>query len=193
MSELNREQIIKQMQEWHDNMCENACLKGESLKGKVHTCEICFPNTVKNALALIKSQEQSIKELTEDAANWRIDAENYRNELEELKKVKYIFSTVDYCADDLAKALEENKRLERERDSAIVAAKMAGVPFPEGLQIVHDFCEKRKREAEADTVRKMQERLTMEFDRLHKNNFMTLEVRQWIIDQIAKEMLEGKK
>ena len=44
----------------------------------------------------------------------------------------------------------------------------------------------------ADTVREMQERLTLEFDRFHKSNFMTPEVRQWIIDQIAKEVLEGK-
>lgn len=43
----------------------------------------------------------------------------------------------------------------------------------------------------ADTVREMQERFTKEFDRMHKSNFLTVEVRQWIIDQIAKEMLEG--
>ena len=40
-----------------------------------------------------------------------------------------------------------------------------------------------------DTVRRMQE----ELDKLHKSNFMTPEVRQWIIDQIAKEMLEEGK
>ena len=38
----------------------------------------------------------------------------------------------------------------------------------------------------------MYERLTKEFDRMHKSNFITVEVRQWIIDQIAKEMLEGE-
>lgn len=43
------------------------------------------------------------------------------------------------------------------------------------------------------TVRKMQERLTKEFNRMHITNFITVEVRQWIIDQIAKEMLEGKE
>ena len=37
-----------------------------------------------NALALITSQEQRIKQLTEEAANWRIDAENYREELLEV-------------------------------------------------------------------------------------------------------------
>jgi chromosome segregation ATPase len=55
---------------------------------------------MRDALALINSQEQRIKELTE--------------ELEKLKKVKYIFSTVDYCSDDLANALEENNRLTEE-------------------------------------------------------------------------------
>lgn len=69
---MEREQIIKQMQEWCDNMCENACLKGESLNGRIHTCEICFPNTVKNALSLIK-------ELTEENERLRtryISADN---------------------------------------------------------------------------------------------------------------------
>ena len=65
-SELNRETIIKQMQEWSDSICKIACLKGERLNGRVITCESCFSNTVKNALALITSQEQRIKELTEE-------------------------------------------------------------------------------------------------------------------------------
>jgi len=33
------------------------------------------------------------------------------DENEKLKKAKYIYSTVDYCADDLSKAIEENKRI----------------------------------------------------------------------------------
>ena len=66
--ELNREQIIKQMQEWCDNMCENACLKGESLNGRVHTCKICFPNTVKNALSLIKELTEENEEKDETIA-----------------------------------------------------------------------------------------------------------------------------
>lgn len=59
MSELNRGQIEKQMQEWSDQICNNACLKGEYLNGRIVACETCFPNTVRNALALIK-------ELTEE-------------------------------------------------------------------------------------------------------------------------------
>lgn len=59
---------------------------------------------------------------------------------------------------------------------------------------LHASCtelEQKCASVKSDTVRKMQERLTLEFDRLHKSNFMTPEVRQWIIDQITKEMLEG--
>ena len=66
--------------------------------------------------------------------------------------------------------------------------------YTKGFQ---DGCRERMDElinrVRADTVRKMQKRLTLEFDRLHKKNFMTSEVRQWIIDQTAKEMLEGTK
>ncbi len=57
--------------------------------------ENCTNRLSQDALALIK-------ELTEE------------NEM--LKKAKYIFSTVDYCADDLAEALEENKRLTEENE-----------------------------------------------------------------------------
>ena len=42
----------------------------------------------------------------------RLQAENER-----LKKAKYIFANVDYCADDLDKALEENDRLKAENKS----------------------------------------------------------------------------
>jgi coenzyme F420-reducing hydrogenase delta subunit len=70
--ELNKETIIKQMQEWSDAICENACLKGECINGRVIACEICFPNTVRNALALIK-------ELTEENERLRASSIDYRN------------------------------------------------------------------------------------------------------------------
>ena len=49
-------------------------------------------------------------------------------------------------------------------------------------------------EVKADTVRKMQNQLKMEFDRFgRKDGFITKETIYWFIDQIAKEMLEGEK
>ena len=51
------------------------------------------------------------------------EIESLQAENEELKKAKYIFSTVDYCADDLDKALEENTKLkaENERLNTLIA------------------------------------------------------------------------
>jgi predicted nuclease with TOPRIM domain len=73
MENLNAEQIKKQMQDWSNGICENACLKGECLNGIIVACENCMPNTVRNALALINSQEQRIKELTEENERLRED------------------------------------------------------------------------------------------------------------------------
>ncbi len=95
----------------------------------------CQIPLMRDALALINSQDQRIKELA-----------------------------------------EENERLRATRYQITAEGKLEMIPTAELVQ--------------ADTVRKMQERLTKEFDRMHKSNFLTVEVRQWIIDQIAKEMLE---
>lgn len=140
MSELNAEQIKKQMQEWCDNMCENACLKGESLNGRVHTCEICFPNTVKNALALIK-------ELTE-----------------ENERLKSLCEAKDDIIDKIAANSEE---------IGIVAIRAIS-------------------ETKANTVRKMQERLDGEHFVEHNEIKYGGGLIHKIIDQIAKEMLEGE-
>lgn len=80
------------------------------------------------------------------------------------------------------------KELTEENERLIVTLKMNGAPFPEGLQIVHDFCEKGKRKAKADTVRKMQERLKEAFEHRGLYGVDAIERR---IDQIAKEVLDG--
>jgi hypothetical protein len=138
--ELNAEQIKKALEcctrgrKQDDIPCfdcsYNECnvVGGTSERQITGTCQGWL---MKDALALINSQEQRIKELA-----------------------------------------EENERVKLEYAGFEAGAKHA-VSF-----------------VKADTVRKMQERLTKEFDRMHKSNFMTPEVRQWIIDQIAKEMVE---
>ena len=52
----------------------------------------------------------------------RSEVERLQAEIERLKKAKYIFSTVDYCSDDLAAALEENKKLTIELKANRMAA-----------------------------------------------------------------------
>ena len=68
--------------------CENGCPLDKECDSPIKASE----KIMSNALDLIN----------------RLQAEN-----EKLKKAKYIFSTVDYCADDLQKALEENERLKK--------------------------------------------------------------------------------
>jgi hypothetical protein len=93
MAQIETEQIIRQMQEWCDNMCENACLKGESLNGKIHTCEICFPNTVKNALSLIKA-------LTEENNRLSFFNEQKAEAVRYEAITKYKKSIIDYYTND---------------------------------------------------------------------------------------------
>jgi hypothetical protein len=133
--ELNAEQIKKAL------VCCHSCNEGDckdcGYRQKAEGVEdlyiTCTNVLIADALALITSQEQRIKELTEQA--YRLECDLQLNADEKA----------------VAKAIEQTKKA---------------------------------------TVRKMQERLTKDFDRLHKNNFITPEVRQWIIDQIAKEMVE---
>ena len=83
------------------------------------------------------------------------------------------------------KLTEENERLREITERTIVAARMNDMPISEGLETVYKYCDKRK----ADTVREFAERLRAE--KFHHNNFGYL-VYLDDIDQIAKEMLEGK-
>lgn len=114
-------------------------------------------------------QEQDIAKFSQDVA-W---LKNYIKELtEENEKLTINMNAYGLTAKNLG---EDNERL---RAEVSVKKKLL------------DKCIDLEDKVRADTVRKMQERLTLEFDRFHKSNFMTPEVRQWIINQIAKEMLE---
>lgn len=80
----------------------------------------------------------------------------------------------------------EIEMLKKDREELIVTLKMNDAPFPEGLQIVHDFCEKRKMEA----ISEFAERLKSEVNGGQFASYKGLEIRN-VIDQIAKEMKEG--
>jgi regulator of replication initiation timing len=121
---------------------------------------------IRDALALINSQEQRIKELTEDVERLRkqcgeIIVECDERDAERLKQV--------------AELTAENERL-RKRNAVLI----------EDNHILSGECIPM---AKADTVRKMQERLKS----LLKTDYIngTREQALSAIDQIAKEMLEG--
>ena len=156
--ELNTETIIKQMQEWSDGICENACLKGERLNGRVVACETCFPNTVRNALALIKKLTE------ENEAFYRIVGEKIQEKImlaEENKKLKA----------ELLKIVENDI-------PALCVKEMLNTHTAAIMKQAHDI-----------GVQNMQERLKAEFaaDSIHGQSEIYL-----VIDQIAKELLEGK-
>lgn len=130
---------------------------------KFRTC----PEYIRNALALITSQEQRIKELTEENEAWQ----------------KQLISTEEQAGKayyDLACEVEnlraENERLREKADRNL-----------ENLKAVLE--ERNESTIVADTVRKMQSELKKTFSALCKGEMGDL---YRIIDQIAKEMLEDK-
>lgn len=194
--ELNAEQIKKALECCPNRSCGVDC--------PYYEAEICTLEIMRDALALINSYEQRIKELEADCEQWRSDwAENqarWEIAYDELDKEKHNIELtlvgVMFFVDKWLNGAE----LEKDEVNRAITMR------EKTLQIVEKLTEENERlrdtayrlECEvhrerADTVRKMQERLTKEFDRLHKNNFMTAEVRQWIIDQIAKEMQGEEK
>lgn len=183
---MEREQIIKALE-----ICANYKGCSDCKDCPLHNDEYvqCEQNVLEG-LAL-----SVIKELTE--------------ENETLKKTKYIYATVDYCADDLAEALEEIKKLTEENDRLSTA--LAEYEHKTNIRISEEYVHNEAyeelweenetlkdnnehlavflAETQADTVKKMQEsiknRLTETYGDLpHTNCFINA------VDQIAKEMLE---
>ncbi len=169
--ELNTEQIKKALEH---------CIKDD-------TCEQCpySPFTChiqENALALIK-------QLTEDNV-YGLSAKSPAEKCERLSvELEAMRTAANSYKMHNKKLTEENERLKKAlyTDISIVRVSRGSGK----TNHLREVARVRMDAVRADTVRKMQERLTLEFDRMHKSNFMTPEVRQWIIDQIAKEMLEG--
>lgn len=116
---MNKEQIIAEF---------NSVIKHAEFVDSEYLESPLEINYLKSALALIKDQDEQIFKLqnllkeNENGYAQTLFLEKCKNkdlteENEKLKKAKYIYATVDYCADDLAKALEEIKELKEENKS----------------------------------------------------------------------------
>lgn len=162
--ELNREQIIKAL----ECCTRSGCSDNETKDCPLKSYDDCRTRLAINALALIE-------ELTEE--NERLEAEITHLEGHREADIK-AFKTLK----------DENERLK-------LAPKIGSVSVPEALEILNKYCESGIKKAKADTVRKMQERLT---ERLNRNSIfksITMSAGETVydvIDQIAKEMLEGE-
>lgn len=118
--ELNKEKTIKGLE-----ICANEYLNTCNDCPYTEDYINCHQLLAKDALAIIKAQDQNIFELekriaeNENGYAQTLFLEKCKNkdltdELKKIKKAKYIFATVDYCSDDLAAAIKENKRLAEE-------------------------------------------------------------------------------
>lgn len=168
MENLNAEQIIKALE-----CCaspEYRCEECPIDQKKKDDC-VCGQFLAQNALALITSQEQRIAELTQ--ANEML-SESY----DHLEKTK------DELIAERSRLTEENVRLR-------VVADMSDTTLTDALRIVNEFCDSRIKRAKADTVRKMQERLKEHLDDFYNSGEDALLDVPDLIDQIAKELLEG--
>ena len=135
---MDKEQIIKALECCGGDIVE--CQKCAYVKNGYNRCK---ERASQDALALITSQEQRIKELT-----------------------------------------EENERLRE--DNEIKSQKRANI-----FEIANAF-ERGRIKGRADTVRKIQERFIAEIEQTPNANEHFIKAWKSKIDQIAKEMLEGK-
>lgn len=168
--ELNAEMIKKALE-----CCTSPDGDGTCLLCPYGDINLCTQSLMAHALALITSHEQRIKEQCKTAKKLR-------------KQLKKANRGVRIFANRTKQLTEENERLrdnlERTEKALITCDKAHNALFTDTFRI--------EAEARADTVREMQERLK---EHLEKPEFPwdSFTVAEEVIDQIAKEMLEGEK
>ncbi len=173
MENLNAEQVKKAL-ECCVTTSEGDCKKC-GYRGKSHdnfiTCTNCL---IADALALINSQEQRIKELTEEKTELWEERNRIYDDLQDWKEIAEGYQKqFEDCYEKKAKLTEENERLR--------GVKEEYETFIGGLKPRIDTIR-------ADTVRKMQERLKKYY---HHLSSKTLPASvEYHIDQIANEMLK---
>lgn len=163
MENLNAEQVKKALR-GHIGVVDMRC--EECHYNQVNGSETCIALLITDALALINSQEQRIKELTQ--ANEQL-SESY----DQLEKTK------DELLLERSRLTEENERLKAQKYYIHSDDRIEMIPTVESVR--------------ADTVRKMQERLKECFNNEIKHMSIYTEGQVlFAVDQIAKEMLECK-
>ena len=177
MENLNAEQVKKALECCVVNSNCNGCPLWE---GYV-THKNCLQTVCINALALIKSQEQRIKELAEENEAWQkhlISAEEKAGkayyelacEVEDLRvENENLHASCTELTQSCTKLTEENERLRSD------CAKGANALIEE-IQ--------KNRTIEADTVRKMQERFKERIKGIYLDEYEA----GIIIDELAKEL-----
>lgn len=173
----------------------------------------CMETISRNALSLIKELTEERKDFEIRALREENEAAKYKDRYETEKQAHEMLSesydhlekTKDELLSERARITEENARLEklcalRDQDNKdtqdlLYKAEAENDRLMRDKTALECIVETARNQAKADTVRKMQERLT---ERLNRNSIfkgITMSAGETVydvIDQIAKELTEGK-
>lgn len=139
----------------------------------------CHTKRNADALALYREKDELIEDYRQELGRARVALNDANAEIERLRKAKYIYSTVDYCADDLAKAQEEIERLTAYNANLLCA----------NTDITNrhkDYVEEAERIARAEAITEFAERLK---STLIASGIYPVLVKN-SIEKITKEMKE---
>ena len=166
MENLNAEQIIKALkccgEYTHGTTCNNCPYMHIELADN----EICSNRMSQDALALINSQEQRIKELNEENERYKRYYLNHEYD----KMEADIRADVQDEMDNLYKCVLEEKHLRYQAEEMLA----------NGMSVV-----------KANTVSELQNRLAKSIGTYTDKSFVYVNAWFKLLDQIAKEILEG--
>lgn len=174
---MEKEQIIKALEccgSKHSDIGKYSC-KECPLNGQNFDEGACYDEVLhNNALALIKELTEENEKLKSIDISKDIVMGSLAEENEKLRNAKVIYETVDYCADDLAKALEENKRLTEENET---------------LKDNNEHLAVFLAEAKSDTLNDMQTRFAMHFGTYRPTDEVKVTEVFKLLKKISGEML----
>lgn len=144
-------------------MTDNDIIKALECCGVKGSCTGCYFNTHKAEDICARIVIQKALDLIN----------RQKAEIERLQKAKYIYSTVDYCAEDLDKALKEIE------------------VYKNNLEAMAKTMHNSAKFTRAEAITEFAERLTIHFGTYTDKDYLRVLDMVRLIDQIAKEMKEG--
>ena len=136
----------------------------------------CHTKRNADALALLREKDALLAEWDAKCNDYETALMGKDAEIERLRKAKYIYSTVDYCADDLAKAREKIERLKADNKDLVDLCHLLNHSIEEERAIVIDEFAERLKEGMQDLAR------------IDFGGVTVFAVGEAFIDRIAKKM-----
>ena len=108
--------------------------------------------------------------------------------IEAIREVSIAGKTYEQYVEALAEALD--KRFKAMFEELDVAVKMSELNFPEGLKIVHDFCERQNKKTRYDAINEVLGELSHEIRSIQ--SYHGWYIKDTIIPTVVKKILEEK-